>query len=88
MLWLDAGALFDACADRLDLCPINSGNFTQGGARARRGDWIYVPASADIDTFRHNRLRRGLVRSPDAVREVSVRGALPARLMAQAATQA
>ena len=76
-LWLDAAGLYDACADQIDLSPINSGNFLQGGGRARRGDWLFVPAAGGADAFRLNRVKRGLAKSPDRVREISLRGAIP-----------
>ena len=37
VLWLDTAKLAQALSDHIDLSPINSGNFTQGGARAHRG---------------------------------------------------
>lgn len=73
ILWLDTAKLADALADHIDLSPINSGNFTQGGAHAQRGDWIYVPLTSGLATFRHNRSKRGLKRTPDSVTEISLR---------------
>lgn len=81
ILWLDARMLARTMADLIDLCPLNSGNFVQGGARAARGDWIYTPLTAGLDTFRTARQRRGLVKTPDTVREISLRAALPANLI-------
>ncbi|WP_306132878.1 DUF7002 family protein [Roseivivax marinus] len=82
VIWLDTEALLDRASDRLDLSPINSGNFTQGGAHARRGNWLFVPARAGLEAFRRNRQARGLVRAPDAVKEISLRGALAANDLA------
>lgn len=82
LIWLDAGGLYDRYADRLDLSPGNSGNFRQGGARMRRGDWLYVPATRSED-FPDNRTRRGLVKGRDTVREVSLRGSIPADILLQ-----
>ncbi|MBQ2262167.1 MAG: hypothetical protein II336_12440 [Loktanella sp.] len=73
-LSFDTGAVFDLCADRLWLSPLNSGNFRQGGAHARRGDWIYCRASDGITAFRNNRRDRGLVAGTDIVGEVSLTG--------------
>jgi len=73
VLWLDARALALALGDHIDLSPINSGNFGQGGARALRGDWLYVPLTAGSDAFRQNRTHRGLKPTPDTVREISLR---------------
>ena len=69
-LHLDAGALYDLFADRLDLSPINSGNATRRAAP--RGDWLYVPAT-EAERFRDNRRTRGLKRSPDSLVELSLR---------------
>lgn len=76
VLWLDTGRLLETCSDRLHLSPINSGNFRQGGAKARRGDWLYVPVTRGMPAFRHNRRRRGLVSSTDQVKELSLAGGL------------
>ncbi|MEL7133698.1 MAG: hypothetical protein AAGK77_14955 [Pseudomonadota bacterium] len=73
ILWLDTAKLAATLSDHIDLSPINSGNFTQGGARAQRGDWLYVPLTAGLDAFRHNRTKRGLKRAPDTVTELSLR---------------
>ncbi|WP_299965601.1 hypothetical protein [uncultured Roseobacter sp.] len=80
-LWLDAQAFADAFAPQIDLCALNSGNFTQGGAHALRGLWIYRPLTEGIDAFRHFRRRRGLKKSADAVGEVSLRGSIPADML-------
>ncbi|MCB1329038.1 MAG: hypothetical protein KDK28_06140 [Maritimibacter sp.] len=77
-LWLDTRAFLDAFPSEVDLCPINSGNFRQGGAMARRGDWIYIPANLGVDRFRENRRQRGLVLGRDKVVEISLRCAVPA----------
>ncbi|QFS82469.1 hypothetical protein FIU97_06585 [Roseivivax sp. THAF40] len=76
ILWLSTEALLERCADRLTLSPINSGNFLQGGAHARRGDWLFVPVRAGLPAFRENRRSRGLVRNPDSVTEISLPGSL------------
>lgn len=73
ILWLDTVKLAEALHDHIDLSPINSGNFTQGGAHAHRGDWLYVPLSAGLDTFRQNRTKRGLKSTPDSITEISLR---------------
>ena len=83
VLWLDAGALAEALFDKIDLAPINTGNFTQGGANARRGDWIYVPLSQGLEAFRENRRRRLGLASRDSLSEISVRAGIPAALLAQ-----
>ncbi|MCB1357739.1 MAG: hypothetical protein KDK53_15020 [Maritimibacter sp.] len=81
-LWRDTRAVFDAYRAGIDLCPINSGNFLQGGAQARRGDWIYVSADRGLAHFRDNRRQRGSVSRPDRVVEISLRGAIPADRLA------
>jgi hypothetical protein len=73
VLWLDAEALAEALFDVIDLAPINTGNFTQGGAHARRGDWIYVPLSQGIEAFRENRRRRLGHKTRDSIAEISLR---------------
>ena len=80
---IDTAALLDAFPDRVDLSPINSGNFRQGGAHAKRGDWIYVSAAEGLQNFRQNRITRGLVQSPDSVREVSLKASIPAEALSQ-----
>ena len=72
-LWLDTAGLARAMAADIDLSPINSGNFTQGGAHAARGDWIYVPLAEGLAAFRTNRIARRLVRAKDGVVEISLR---------------
>jgi len=76
LIWVPSGVLFDLVAGALDLSPINSGNFRQGGAQAARGDWLDVPATAGRAAFRENRMRRGLKATPDKVCEVSLPGGL------------
>lgn len=71
VLEIDAGGLFDIHADHLDLSPINSGAALR--KPAKRGPWIYVPATATVDKFRTNRIKRDLVKSRDSVAEVSLR---------------
>ena len=78
VLWLDTRGLVERFADHLWLSPLNSGNFTQGGAHAVRGDWLYVPVTAGLDTFRENRRKRGLKGTPDSVVELSLTCPLPA----------
>lgn len=73
-LQIDAAALFDAAADRIDLSPINSGSALR--RPAWRGPWLYVPATAPVEALRENRRQRGLVAGPDGVAEVSVRGGI------------
>ena len=75
VLEIDAGGLFDDYADHLDLAPINSGAATRRAAT--RGPWIYVPATATVAAFRSNRVKRGLVKGPDTVVEVSLRCDIP-----------
>ncbi|MEM6900307.1 MAG: hypothetical protein AAF583_11100 [Pseudomonadota bacterium] len=67
----DAGAFFDLYAASLDFAPINTGSAMRSASK--RGDWIYVPATASIDQFRENRRARGLVKGRDGVVEVSLR---------------
>ena len=67
---IDSAALFDALAAHIHLSPINCGNAAR--SPARRGDWLYVPAHAPAEAFRDNRRRRGLVKTRDSVREVSL----------------
>ncbi len=76
ILRLDARRFFTAFHDIMDLSPINSGNATR--RPARRGNWLYVPAQASVGTFRNNRRARGLVRTPDKLTEISLRGPVPA----------
>ena len=60
--------------------PINTGDATR--RPVKRGDWIYVPATAEADDFRQNRVRRGLATTPDAVQEISLRADVPPDLLA------
>ena len=78
VIWLDTAALFTRYADHLWLSPLNSGNFTQGGAHAIRGDWLYVPVTAGLAAFRQNRIKHHLAKSPDSVKEISLTCPLPA----------
>lgn len=78
VIWLDTRALMDCCGGRLAASPINSGNFRQGGAKTARGDWLFVPVLKGADAFRLNRKRRGLVKTRDAVAELSVEGGISA----------
>jgi len=66
-----AEALFDLYAASLDLAPINTGSAMRSASK--RGDWIYVPATASINQFRDNRRKRGLVKGRDSVVEISLR---------------
>jgi hypothetical protein len=75
----DARRLFRFCGDRLDLSPINSGSALRRAAR--RGDWLYVPATRASD-FPDARRLRGDAGSRDSVAEVSLRGGLPADALA------
>lgn len=81
VLWLDTQRFAEALGPRIDLSPINSGNFRQGGARVRRGDWLYVPLARGAAAFRANRVQRGLRERADRLAEVSVRGSIPADLL-------
>lgn len=67
---LDAGTLFDALEAHIFMSPINSGNAAR--RPAKRGDWLYVPAGGKRHLLRENRKRRGLVRSYDTVKEISL----------------
>ena len=78
-LRIDAGGLFDAFADRLDLSPINSGSATR--RPVRRGDWLYVPAT-EADRFADNRRLRGAVKGRDRLAEVSLRADIPPEWLA------
>lgn len=81
LIWFDSGELFDALAPAVWLSPINSGNFRQGGAPARRGDWIYCRAIDGMAAFRQNRRLRGLIAGTDRVTEVSLTGAIPPQIL-------
>jgi hypothetical protein len=80
-IWFDAEKFADALDDDIDLCALNSGNFVQGGTHAQRGDWIYTPLRDGLDAFRNNRVDRGLVKTRDKVKEVSLRSAIPPDLL-------
>lgn len=71
-LHFDTARLLALLADHLWLAPFNTGNFRQGGAQARRGDWIYCPVTDGMPTFRSNRQRRGLIKGTDTVAEISL----------------
>ncbi len=71
VLEIDAAGLFDLHSGHLDMAPINSGAALR--RPAKRGPWIYVPATATVEAFRANRFKRKLVKSRDAVAEVSLR---------------
>ena len=83
VLTLDAEAFFEALSESIYLSPINSGNADR--RPAWRGDWIYVPASAGVEAFRENRVRRGLVKSRDAVSEISITCPLPIDVLSKIA---
>ncbi|MES2664935.1 MAG: hypothetical protein V4712_02480 [Pseudomonadota bacterium] len=70
-LIFDSRRFYDAFAPDIFLSPINSGSATR--FPARRGSWLYVPVAAGETAFRGNRVKRGLVKSPDAVVEISIR---------------
>jgi hypothetical protein len=79
-LQIDARLMFRKFAAHIDLAPINT-----GAARrkpARRGDWIYAPATGSAEDFRMNRLRRGLKTTPDTASEVLLRADIPAKTLA------
>ncbi|WP_375281842.1 hypothetical protein [Pseudooctadecabacter sp.] len=78
---VDAETLALNLMDHIDLCAINSGNFTQGGSSVRRGDWIYRPMREGLGSFRRYRMRRGLVKRPDTIGEVSLRCAVSPSLL-------
>lgn len=80
-LHFDTRLFAQALWSRLDLAPINTGNFCRSGARARRGDWIYWPIADGMAGFRTNRINHGLVTSPDSVVELSVSGSIPAEIL-------
>ncbi len=71
-LYFDTARLLALMADHLWLSPFNTGNFRQGGARARRGDWIYCSVTDGLPAFRSNRQRRGLIKGTDTVAEISL----------------
>ncbi len=70
---LDAKLFADLFWVDIDLCPINSGNFTQGGAHAPRGDWIYTPLSDGLEVFRSKRIERDLKKGRDSIKEISLK---------------
>lgn len=78
---LDALAFFDAFSAGIWLSPINSGSAVR--KPARRGDWLYVSAANPPEAFTLNRVRRGLVRRPDRVAELSIRQPVPPDLLAR-----
>jgi len=80
-LWLETNGLLQALAPHIDLSPINSGNFLQGGAKARRGDWLFVPVTAGYRAFQRNRIAHKAATRPDTVREVSCRASIPPNLL-------
>ncbi len=84
-LWFDTSVLLEALAPHMDVCPLNSGSFRQGGGGKPRGDWIYVPVTSEIGAYRTNRQRHTDLKNPDTkIREVSCRVALPAQLVTHA----
>lgn len=70
---VDAARLYRAFGHEIDLAPINTGAVLI--KPALRGDWIYVPAT-EAGRFPQMRVKRGLVKRPDRVVEVSLRGDL------------
>jgi len=70
---IDAARLYRAFSAEIDLAPINTGSALI--RPAPRGDWIYVPAT-EAARFATARIERGLVKAPDRVVEVSLRGDL------------
>ncbi len=58
----------------IDLAPINSGNATR--SPARRGDWLYVPAT-EAHRFRNNRRAITGKGSADQACEISLRADVP-----------
>ena len=82
VIHIDALAFAETFFDHIDLCALNSGNFTQGGAHAVRGDWIYSPLTAGLPAFRNLRRDRGLVKTTDTIKEVSLRCPVPAETLA------
>jgi hypothetical protein len=82
-LWLDARRFAEVFWDQIDLSPINSGNFRQGGANAERGDWLYCPLSAGLKSFRQNRRARKLIARNDGIEEISLRSSVSPDVLAQ-----
>jgi len=72
---IDTAALFDALGAHLWLSPINSGSADR--RPVPRGDWLYTPATAPAEKLRTNRRDRGLVKTRDTVREVSLTCSIP-----------
>lgn len=72
---ISAEKLYGLHGPRIDLSPINTGNATR--KPARRGDWIFVPAT-EAESFPGLRKARGLVQGADKVVEVSLRADLSA----------
>ena len=70
---IDAARLYRAFAAEIDLAPINTASALI--RPAQRGSWIYVPA-IEAGRFPTARMERGLVKAPDRVVEVSLRGDL------------
>lgn len=70
---LDAARLYRAFAAEIDLAPINTASALI--KPALRGNWIYVPAT-EADRFPTARMARGVVKAPDRLVEVSIRGDL------------
>lgn len=70
---VDAARLYRAFAAEIDLAPINTASALI--RPSARGDWIYVPAT-EAARFPAARIERGLVKAPDRVVEVSLRGDL------------
>ncbi|WP_439143239.1 DUF7002 family protein [Planktotalea sp.] len=83
VLWLDSTALLSRFQHHLWFSPINSGNFTQGGAHAGRGDWIYTNATSGLDAFKENRRSRNLVKTRDSIVEISLTCAISAPTLRQ-----
>ncbi|MEM6579255.1 MAG: hypothetical protein AAF678_12250 [Pseudomonadota bacterium] len=87
-LWFDTRILIEALAPFIDICPLNSGSFRQGGGGKPRGNWIYVPVTSGVEAYRRNRQRHTDLGNPDSkIREVSCRTALPAQLVRRALLQ-
>lgn len=85
ILWFDTRSLMDALAPYIDVCPLNSGSFRQGGGGKPRGEWIYVPVTSDVETYRKNRQHRIDLKTPDTkIREISCRRDVPAQLVQHA----
>lgn len=77
---LDSIGFFEAFGPQISLSPINSGHARR--RPAKRGSWLYVPASAPVRTLRENRSRRGLIVGRDTVVEVSVTCPISAETLA------